>query len=215
MKRLLAALALGLLLAAGARADLIPPGTRNVAIDHKITTDKDFADWSFFVVSGAGRVREVKLDAKTPLTIPGSTAVGNGPAPDPDEKRKALQLPYRSNLLVAIPTATVKAFPSEKELHAAIWALKVEGMARVKNAFGDHENAKATDPRKSVVRQFRVAKIDAKDGIVLEAVKAEGRPGREEEDPVAGAYPWVAGGLALAGAVGVAGLWVSRRARQH
>jgi hypothetical protein len=214
MKRLLAVLAFGLILAAGARADLIPPGTRNIAIDHKIATDKDFADWSFFVVSGAGRVKEVKLDAKTPLTISGSTAVGRGPAPDPDEKRKALQLAYRSNLLVAIPKETVKKFASEKELHAAIWDLKVEGMARAKDAFYDHANVKVTDPRKSVARAFRVKTIDAKDGIVLEAVKVEDKPGKEEEDPVAGVYPWIAGGLALAGVVGIAGLWVSRRARQ-
>ena len=130
MARFLAAAAFAALLAAGARADLIPPGTRNIAIDHTIETDKDYAGWKFFVVAGSGGVKEVKLDSKTPLTIPGSAAVGRGPVPRPGDKAKALQIPYRSNLLVAIPAETVKQFASEKELHAAVWDLKAEGMAR-------------------------------------------------------------------------------------
>jgi hypothetical protein len=202
-----------LVVAAGARADLIPPGTKNIAIDHKVETDKDYAEWKFFVVAGSGDVRPVRLDAKTPLTIAGSSAIGNGPAPDPAEKQKALQLAYRSNLLVAIPKETVKKFASEKELHAAVWDLKVEGMARVKDAFYDHSNVRITDPRKSVVRSFRVTKIDAKDGIVLEPVKADDKSGGPEEEQAAGLFPWVAGGLVLAAAVGFAGVWLSRRSR--
>ncbi|HVL14987.1 MAG TPA: hypothetical protein VM529_20620 [Gemmata sp.] len=211
MARFLAAAAFAALLAAGARADLIPPGTRNIAIDHTIETDKDYAGWKFFVVAGSGGVKEVKLDSKTPLTIPGSAAIGRGPVPRPGDKAKALQIPYRSNLLVAIPAETVKQFASEKELHAAVWDLKAEGMARAKDAFADGVNAKANDPRKSITRTFRVTKIDAKGGIVLEAVPAGGKPGGEEEAAAPPAYPWVAGGLAAAAAVGFAGLWLSRR----
>jgi hypothetical protein len=212
MKRFLAVAAFGFLFAAGAKADLIPPGTKNIAIDHKVETEKDFADWQFFMIAGSGGVKEVKFDAKTPLTVSGSSAVGNGPVPDPTEKAKALRLAYRSNLLVAIPKETVKKFASDKELHAAIWDLKVEGMARVKGAFYDHDNVKITDARKSVTHAFRVTKIDAKDGIVLEAVKPADKP---EEEEAGFAYSWVASGLALAAAVGLAGLWVSRRSRQN
>jgi hypothetical protein len=214
MKRLLGVLAFGLILATVARADLIPPDTKNIAINHQIETEKDYPDWQFFVVAGSGGIKEVKLDAKNPLTVAGSNGIGNGPAPDPAEKRKALQLAYRSNLLIAIPKETVKKFPTEKELHAVIWDLKVEGLARVKDTFYDHANVKITDPRKSVTRAFRVTKIDAKDGIVLEAGKDIGKPEPEEEEgPLAGVFPWVAGGLAVATLVGFAGLWVSRRSR--
>ena len=214
MKRLLGVLAFGLIFAATAQADLIPPDTKNIAINHQIETDKDFPEWQFFVVAGSGGIKEVKLDAKNPLTIAGSAAIGRGPVRDPNEKPKALQLSYRSNLLVAIPKETVKKFASEKELHAAIWDLKVEGMARVKEAFSDHANVKITDPGKALTRAFRVTKIDAKDGIVLDSGKAIGPGGEEEEGPLAGVFPWVAGGLAVAALVGFAGLWVSRRSRQ-
>lgn len=211
MKRFLCVLAFGLILAAAARADLVPPGTKNLAIEHKIATDKDYPDWTFFVVSGRGGIKSVKLDAKTPLTVSGSSAVGNGPPPPRDKKGPALQISYRSNLLVAIPTETVKKFSSEKELHAAIWALKVEGLVRVKGALSDHTNVKITDSRKSVTRSFRLTRIDPKEGIVLEAVEAKGEAPGEEEAPER-SFAWIAG---LAGALGVvlAGLWLARRSR--
>src|SRR5262249_1559592 len=101
MKRTAAMVGVGLLVAGGlARADLIPPGTKNIPIDHKIETDKEYPDWVFFTVGGNGNVKAVKLDPKNPLTIPGSSAIGNGPIPQPGEKRTR---PYRSTSLVSVP----------------------------------------------------------------------------------------------------------------
>lgn len=212
MKRLLAVVVVGLVAASLARADLIPPGTKNIAINHKIETDTEHTDWVFFVVRGSGGVHKAALDPKHPLTVAGSAGVGNGPAPQPGEKRRSIA--YRSNLLVAVPKDAGKKYETEKAFHEAIEDGKVPGMVRVKDAFYDHENAKATDPRKTIVRQFRVTKIDAKEGIVLEAVKPEGNA-KPEEEGVSASFPWVATGLALTAAVCFTGLWLSRRTRRE
>jgi len=219
MVRLLTAGVVVLLASAMTRADLLPPGTKNIPIEYKIETDKEYADWVFFVVRGSGGVQKVTLDPKTPVVIPGSSGVGNGPVPRPGEKERVI--PYRASALAAIPKDAVKKYATEKELHAAVEDGKVEGMVRVKDYFYDHENAKATDPRKSITRRYKVTKIDAtmpKDGIALEAVKADGNPGKEEEEETAAAarptYTLVAAGVAVAAAVGFAGFWLVGRSRR-
>ena len=199
MKRVLVVAAI-LFVISPAAADLIPPGTKNIAIDVKITTEKDYPGWVFYTISGSGDVALVKLDAKTPLTIPGSSGVGNGPAPQPGEKRRTQ--PYRSHVLVAVPKDAVKAYATEKELHAAIDDGKVPGQVQVKQAFSDHDNVKVTDPRKAIVQRFTLEKIDAKDGIVLQPVKDDVKPG-EEGIVYTNAPPetlswWIAGGLLTA-----------------
>jgi hypothetical protein len=210
-------LACVLVVVPAARADLIPPGTKNIPIEYKIETDAEHADWAFFVVHGSGGIKQVKFDPKNPVTIPGSSGVGNGPVRRPGEKGEPLDLPYRASTLVAVPKNSLKKYAGEKELYAAIADGKVEGQVRAKDAFRDHENAKVTDPRKSITRRFKVTKVDAK-GIVLEAAKADPAapgPGEEEEasarPPV---YLWVAVGLAAAGSFGFAGFWYTRRTRR-
>ena len=52
MTRLVGVLALGLLVAGAVRADVPPPkGLKRVVLDNKITTEKDFPDLAFFLVS--------------------------------------------------------------------------------------------------------------------------------------------------------------------
>jgi hypothetical protein len=197
------------------RADLIPPGTRNIAVDHQFETDKDYPDWVFFVVRGSGGVEKVKLDAKTPAVVKGSAAVGNGPPPQPGQKDKGITLPYRASALIAVPKDAAKGYKTDKELHAAIEDAKVAGQVRVKDAFYDHENAAANDARKSITRRLKVTKIDPKEGIVVEAVKGTAKDKEEEEAAnTRGMFPWVAGGLATAAAVCVAGLAITRRTRR-
>ncbi len=118
MKRLLGTLAFGLIVTGAARADLLPPGTKNIPIEHKIETEKEYPDWVFYVVRGSGGVEKVTLDPKKPLVIPGSAGVGNGPARQPGEKERIV--PYRAKALAAIPKDAAKKYDSEKELHAAI-----------------------------------------------------------------------------------------------
>jgi len=216
MTRLLLAAVVCLVAATAGRADLLPPGTKNIPIEYKIETDKDYPDWVFFVVRGSGGVQKVMLDAKTPIVIPGSSAVGNGPVPQPGEKRRTI--PYRASALFAAPKDAVKEFKTEKELHAAIEDGKVAGMHPVNGHFFDHENAKATDPRKSITRRYRITKIDAKDGVTVEPIKEEGGAGKKEEEQAMADSPpvfrWVAIGLVATAAVGFAGLWLVGRSRR-
>ncbi len=89
-------------------------------------------------------------------------------------------------------------------------------MVRVKDFFYDHENAKANDPRKSITRRLRLTKIDAdmpKEGIVLEAIKADEKQPSEEQGMSTSPMlsTWIASGLAVAAVIGFAGFWFSRR----
>ncbi len=216
MKRLLGVLVLGLLLTPAGRADLLPPGTKNIPIDHKFETDKEYPDWVFFIVEGSGGVTKAKLDPKTPLVIPGSSGVGNGPVPQPGQKERTI--PYRAAALYAVPKDAVAAYKTEKELHAAIEDNKVTGMHAVNGHFFDHENAKATDPRKSITKRYKIVKIDAKSGATLEPIKEDGDAAKKKEEEEAAGQPiftWVAGGLAVAAVVGFTGLWLAGRNRRR
>jgi hypothetical protein len=225
MKLSLAVLAVGLTAASVSRADLLPPGkrkipnelpagTKNIPIEHRIETDKDHADWEFFVVRGKGGVERMKLAPKAPLVIPGSSAVGDGPPPRPGEKERAI--PYRSSALFAVPKDAAKGFKTEKELHAAIEGGQVRGMVRVKDVFYDHLTVTATDPRKSITRWYQLGKIDGKDGLVVKPVKQDDEP-KKKEDALAVAPRgglWVAGLIASLGIL-LAGLWLVTRCRSH
>src|SRR5439155_2885360 len=86
-KFVLAAALVGLIAASSVRADVAPPkGSKRVALDHKITTDKEYPDYRFYTVVGGGGktggfkgnaaaaanakgVTEVKFDPKTPIEI--------------------------------------------------------------------------------------------------------------------------------------------------
>ena len=57
MKRLLGVLVLGLLVAGVAHADIAPPkGQKRVVLDNKITVEKEFSDYAFFLVSGRDKI---------------------------------------------------------------------------------------------------------------------------------------------------------------
>jgi hypothetical protein len=224
MKRTVAVLVLGLLAAAVVRADVAPPkGLKRVTLDHKITTEKEYPDYIFFTIIGGGRagpggknplggaegVTQVKLDPKTPIVIPGAgRGAGIG----------------RQGYLVAAPKDAGKSYGSEKEFLAAIRAGKVEGMIRAKTLLDSQATVKDTDTRTTVVQEYKLEKIDPKDGMVLTRVK-EGEPekkdgGKQEEeelDPATAFAPrggvWVAG-LSASLAVVLAGLWVVRRNRR-
>jgi hypothetical protein len=215
MKPLTTALAFVLAACGLARADLIAPGTQNIPVHHKITTEKDQADWSFYILKGSGVLDKAVLDSKTPLTIAGNAAIGNGPVPRPGEKR---MIPYRSTLLIAIPREEAKKYASEKELNDAVKEGKVEGLVRAKDSFPDHVNARMNDKRKAITLKFRLVKVDPKEGIVLEEIKEKERgdaPEPEEEVTAAPpSYPWIATGLASAALIGFGGTWLTRRSRR-
>jgi hypothetical protein len=199
MNRLLAAVT-GLVLAGTAAADVAPPkGFKRVVLDNTVTTEKAYPEYAFFLVSGGDKVEPVKLDPKTPLVVAGEGRGGR----------------FRLVTLRAVPKDAGKAYPTEKEFHAAVAAGKVEGQVVGKTGFGTLAEVKDADPRKVVTREWKLEKIDAKEGIVLTSVpEAKKEPSPEEEEaalaPRGGA--WVAG-LAAAAAVALAGVWLAGRRR--
>jgi hypothetical protein len=209
MTRTLSVFTLGLLCAAAARADVAPPpGFKRVTVEHKITTGKDYPGYVFFAVSGGDKATPVKLAPNTPATI----TAGAGR--------------YRLASLVAVPKDAAKKFESEKEFRAAVAEGKVAGLLRAKTTFAAFADVKAAGAPKTMVKEYKLEKIDPKEGIVLVPVKKAGAPGappQEESDEdapdgpeVTAAAPrgrlWVAGLAAFAG-LAFAGLWLARRPR--
>jgi hypothetical protein len=227
MTRVLGVLALALLVGGAARADVAPPkGQKRVALDHKITTDKEFPDYRFYtVIGGGGRgggfqgkgdpaasargVTEVKFDPKTPIEI---KAAGRGAGIG------------RQGSLVAVPKDARKKYASDDEYLAAIRLSKVEGAIRAKTNFDAITVVKDTDTRTTVVMEWKVENITAKDGFVLKSPDRgepratppkDGMDSPEDEEATAYAPKggaWVAGLAATLGLV-FAGLWLSRRNR--
>lgn len=231
MNRLLLAAGVALLLAVAAGpavADIAPPkGFKRVALDNKITTEKEFPDYVFYtVIGGAGKgggfkenanaaanargVNAVKFDPKTPIEI---KAEGRGAGIG------------RQGSLVAVPKDARKKYASDEEFHAAIRLGKVEGALRAKVNFDSATTVKDTDARTTVTQEYKLEKIDPKDGLVITRVKGEekkdepkkdGKP-EEEEEGVAAYAPkggvWVAALAATAGLV-LGGLWLAGRRRR-
>ncbi len=191
MLRSLFAVTLLMLLGSMAQADIGPPkGFKRLPLEHKITTEKDYPEFSFFAVSG-DKATPVKLDAKTPATI----VAGGGR--------------YRSATLVAVPKDAAKKFGSEKEFLEAVVAGKVDGQVKSKQTFLAFTEVKDSDPRKLGVMSYTLEKIDLKDGIVLVGAKVEGKP-EEEQSLNAPASRSVALGLALSALIGFTGLVITR-----
>jgi hypothetical protein len=222
MKRVFGALALALLVAGTTRADIGPPkGMKRVTIDHKITTEKDFSDYDFYTSVGGdgkfgkfngGGVTAVKFDAKTPIEIKGA---GRNPGIG------------RQGSLYAVPKDAAKKYDSEKDFFAALRSGKVEGQIRAKHNFDSITTIKDTDPRTTVLMEWKVENLDAKDGFAMKYPKLdevkpvppkEGKDGLEdeEEDAAVAFAPkggvWIAGLAATLGLV-FAGLWLARRSR--
>jgi hypothetical protein len=223
MKQILAVLGAVVLVAGAARADIAPPkGQKRVALDHKITTEKEFPDYRFYTVIGGGGkgggpkgnpeatargVTEVKFDPKTPIEI---KAAGRGAGIG------------RQGALVAVPKDARKNYESDEEYLAAIRLGKVEGAFRAKTNFDAITTVKDDDARTTVVMEWKVEKLD-KDGFVLKfpdrgapgTAPKDGKEGPEEEEaayaPRGGA--WVAGLAATLGLV-FAGLWLVGRGRR-
>ena len=161
-----------LVVAAVGRAGQRPPATRNIPVEHRIETEKDYPDWVFFVVRGSGGVKKAPLAAKSPIVIPGSSAVDRDPSLGRGRRRgwRCRAVPVS---LVAVPKEKVNEYKTEKDLHAAIEDARITGVVVVGSTYFDHESAKAADPRKTIVQRYRLTKLDAKDGARLEPIKPE------------------------------------------
>lgn len=223
MNRMLLAVAVAGLMVSAALADIAPPipkGLKRVPVTRHVTTEKDHADYTFFTVevidSFRGKTRNpaspVKFDPKTPIAL--SPYVGGSAS--------------RSYELVAVPKGAGKGFDNEKDFHKAITDGKVTGLLKAKTTISGagSEDIKESDPRKEVVKEYKLEKVDAKEGLVVTPAKeapksAPGkRDGSEESDEpgdeVAAAPRgglWVAG-IAATLALVFAGVWFAGRNRR-
>jgi hypothetical protein len=214
MKRLLGVLAAAVLVAGAARADIAPPkGQKRVTLDHKITTDKEFPDYDFYTSVGGGKrgpmVTAVKFGPKTPIEIKGA---GRSPGIG------------RQGSLYAVPKGTAAKYDSEQAFFSALTGGRIEGHIRAKTNFDALTTLKDTDTRTTVVMEWKVENLTAKDGFVLKSPDRgepratppkDGNDSPEDDEEVAYAPKggvWVAGLAATLGLV-FAGLWLSRRGR--
>lgn len=221
MKRLLAVTA-GLLIAGTALADIPPPipkGFKRVPLSFRVVAGAEFPDYTLFTVESVRQIRETtrtaspaKLDAKSPLTLTTSSGASVS----------------RSFELVAVPKNAGKAYGTEKDFHKAIAEGKVAGQVKASTTFQGASSIelKDNDPRKEVVKEFKLIKIDPKDGIVLtEAEAPKKAPGgsEEEDEPTSPDAPaaltpragTLVAGLAATAGVVFAGLWLTRRGRRE
>lgn len=134
--------------------------------------------------------------------------------------KDAVQLPEwgrRPMDLFAVPQGVAAKYKTVKEWNDAIFNKK-DGILR--HTFPAQEAVAADDKRKQIDRAFAIQSVDAKDGIQVVEVKADGKTvqpqaekkDKEEQASAGGTRRLVAGG-ALAAGVALAGLWVARRAR--
>ncbi len=203
MNRLLAIAAL-IALTSAAIADIAPPkGLKRVTQDNKITTAKDYPGYNFYIVSG-DKAEAAKLDAKTPLVISGAGRGGR----------------YGFLQLVAVPNGSAARYGSDKEFIEAIVSGKVMGMLKTKAGMSAQTTIKDSDARKTVVQEYTLESIDAKEGVVIKPVKGDApksAPPKEEEEAATALVPrggvWVAGLAATASTV-MGGFWIARRNRR-
>jgi hypothetical protein len=226
MKRSFALLALGFFVAT-VSADVPPPkGSKRVTLDWKITTEQEFPDYTFYTAVGGGGkggkagegVTMVKLDPKTTAEIKGA---GRSPGIG------------RQGSLYAVPKGAEEKFGSEKEFFTALRMGKVEGALRAKTNFDSITVIKDTDPRTTVVWEYKVEKVD-KDGITGKMItedkkdadkKDTDKKDADKKDPAKKDSPddddaavatapkggvWIAG-LAATLALVFAGVWLAGR----
>jgi hypothetical protein len=205
MYRALLALSLSLLVASATQADVRPPnGFKRVVVDHKITTEKEIPDYTFYTVlyggKGGPRVTEVKFDPKTPIEIPGAKLTGIG----------------RQGWVAAVPRDAAKKYDTEKAFIEAMQKSKVDGLVKTRNL----DSA-------DTVKEHAFEKMDGS-SIVLVTKKDPGAPEKKDgdkkdspnEDDAPGVTPYTPrGGLVMAGlatalAVMLGGAWLAGRARR-
>lgn len=196
-----AALAAALLAAVPAAADIRVPGSKRIPTDHKIETEKEYPDFTFYTIIGPDKVAEVKLHPKKPFTI---AAAGRGGT-------------TASGRLVAVPNGAAKGYKTEKEFHDTLAAGKVKGQLLAGTTFPSFDTIKESDPRTAATITHKIVRVDPKEGIVFERdakqPKKDGKKPEEEESLAAPrGVPWAAG-LAASASLVLAGLWLAGRKR--
>lgn len=155
-------------------------------------TDTEHPSYVFFLTSTNGKPVPVEFGPKKPIVFKGTT---NGA----DQR------------LVAVPVSARKKYATEAEYEKAVAESQIEGAVGANEPLFSWILIPLRDKREKVVREYKLVKITAKDGIVLEMKDVK----PDEDGKGMGALPggpFVAGAGASLGFV-LCGLWLVRRAR--
>ncbi len=207
MTRSLLAFAVGLLAVVAARADIPAPpaaGKRFLPLQYKIETAADFPDYDFYTVADFGATK-VPFGVKTPAVLYGTIV--------------------RRGMFVAVPKGAREKFKSDDEYRLALLVGTIPGQVG-SDPLPLREEVAVADKRPGLVYTVALEKLDAKGRMVL---KKSGKapvvaapptpPGQPAADPSgedSSAAPQprgggVVAGIALALALGFAGLRLARR----
>jgi hypothetical protein len=182
-----------------------PPRVKMIPAEHRIITDKEYPDYTFYLLSGGEKIAAVPFDPKTPVTI-----------------TKAKPGEFDSFLLVAVPKSAAKEFENDKALRKAIIDNKIEGLAQAKSPLPSAARVLLNDKRTEVVQEHKVEKISAKDGIVFVTKDVEPKKEGDKKDSPDDDAPLASaprGGVLIAGlaaslAALVGGMWLVGRTRR-
>jgi len=201
MRHAILALASVLVVAAVAVADVLKPAIfqKTVTVEHTITTDKDHPDYVFFLIPDGGKPIAVKFGPKQPIVFKGTTNA-------------------KDRGLVAVPTASRKGYATEEDFERAVGDSKVDGMVRANETLFAWIFTPLKDKRNTIIREYKLAKIDPKAGVVLEMTEVDpngtgGGCGDSTHESSLSVRTWIAG---LAASLGIAlgGLRVAGRVRR-
>lgn len=140
-------------------------------VQHRVTTDQDYAQWEFFVCFGDEnpKVLSKKLSPDAPLELIERLAE------------------VRDYVLVAVPKSSRQNYKTEADFLAAVSRYQVEGQLQAREKFFSHLGVSPSNPRKSFAREHRILRITPEEGIVLETVDLQ--PGEFSRRSVARLEP--------------------------
>lgn len=193
------AFVVGLVAVAWAAANGLPPptpGKRFVVAEHVITTEKAFPDHDFYLVTG-GSPKKVAFGPKDPVKVEPAPRRGFG---------SRIQF-------VAVTKGAAEKFEEPTAFAEALRKGTVPGYAAAKARFESPTEIDAGDKSPKTTVTHVVVRIDAKEGIVFRGVDPEapaprGKAAPEPPGPRGGG---VVAGLAVALAMGFAGVRLARR----
>jgi hypothetical protein len=183
------------------RADIaIPPpkGKKFVPVKSTVKLESEVKGYAFFTRANA----------------PGQ--MGAEPKKFEVGTKEAVKVPEwgsRSMDLFAVPEDMVSKYKTVKEWNEAIFNKK-DGI--LTHSFAAQESIDKDDARKEIQRAFVIKSVDAKGGIKVEEVKADGKKEEpkskdKEEQAGVGEPRYLVAGCAAAVGVALAGLWAVRR----
>lgn len=202
MARSSLAFVVGLVAVACAAANGLPPptpGKRFVPAEHVITAEKAFPEYDFYLVTG-GSPKKVAFGPDTPVKLDTNRPRGFG---------------YRIQF-VAVSKGAAEKYEEPAAFSEALRKGTVPGYAAAKARFESPTEIDAADKSPKATVTHVVVRIDAKEGIVFRGVDpaAPAPRGKAAPEPPGPRGGGVVAGLAVALAMGFAGLRLARRRAQ-